>query len=180
MSDAYTIRVDDRLCLRPLTAEDRIRCVELLNDQEISQWMLRVAFPYGNDDFDQFLGIAQQAKSDHGMPLHYSIRHSELGMIGGLGFEGIVPGHQLEVGYWLGREFWGRGIMSAVVPAACEFAESQWDVVRITAAVFDGNEASCRVLQKCGFQYEGLLRKRYVRHERFIDARLYALIREED
>ena len=67
--------------------------------------------------------------------------------------------------------------MTAVVCRACEFAFSEFGLVKITAHVFANNPASVRVLEKCGFAQEGYLRKHYFKDDHFLDARLYALLK---
>src|SRR5262249_53744092 len=79
-------------------------------------------------------------------------------------------------GYWLAEDFWGRGIMTAAVSTTAEFALEQFDLVRLEAPVFEWNPASMRVLEKCGFQREGVLRRRSCTDGQVIDAVLYARI----
>jgi RimJ/RimL family protein N-acetyltransferase len=69
--------------------------------------------------------------------------------------------------------------MTDVVRSACAFAAQQWKLVRITAHVFDFNVASARVLEKCGFELEGHLRKHHQKDGKFLDSRLYALVKSE-
>lgn len=87
--------------------------------------------------------------------------------------------HRAEVGYWLAKPFWGRGIMTAVVRRLCRHAFDEYGLAKITAQVSLHNPASARVLEKCGFQQEGCLRKHFLKDGRFIDARLFALLRGE-
>lgn len=100
--------------------------------------------------------------------------------MGGCGFNDIVPGHQAELGYWLARPWWGRGIMTATVAAARDDALIRWGLVRITAQVFASTAASARVLEKNGFACEGLHRKRFLKDGRFLDARSFAFIHPAD
>jgi RimJ/RimL family protein N-acetyltransferase len=67
--------------------------------------------------------------------------------------------------------------MSAAVRATAEFALSQLDLVRLEAPVFEWNPASMRVLEKCGFVREGVLRKSVVKDGKIIDAVIYARVR---
>ena len=83
-----------------------------------------------------------------------------------------------EVGYWLGEPFWGRGIATAALEALTEYAYGEFDLVRLFATVMEWNPASARVLEKAGFQYEGLLRKSAIKDGRIIDQWLYAIVRE--
>lgn len=82
-----------------------------------------------------------------------------------------------ELGYYLKQEFWGRGIMTEAVKSACNFVFSHSDIVRIFAEPFADNEGSCRVLEKCGFSCEGVMRKNAFKNGEFKDMKLYSLIR---
>lgn len=68
--------------------------------------------------------------------------------------------------------------MTAVVRRACEFAFAEFGLVKIVAHVFADNTASAKVLEKCGFVQEGYLRKHHLKEGRFLDARLFALVKE--
>jgi ribosomal-protein-alanine N-acetyltransferase len=100
-------------------------------------------------------------------------------LIGGCGLNDFEIGksHRAEIGYWLAKGFWGRGIMTAVVQRLCRHAFEEFGLVKITAQVHSENMASARVLEKCGFQQEGFLRKHFLKDGKFIDARLFALLR---
>lgn len=178
MSDDQIIRVNDELWMSPLVEQDCERCVELLNNREIERRMLTVPHPYGPSEFDGFLARERADQEEHGCPVHFGIRNQSEGLAGGFGFQGIEPGHRVEIGYWLGQPYWGRGFMTSVVAAACDFATGKWNVERISAHVFDGNSASARVLEKNGFRCEGLLRKFDRKGDVFIDTRLYAKVSE--
>ena len=139
--------------------------------------MLRVPYPYDQAAADQFLDIVEHTTEQHGHPIHFAVRNPQDKLVGGMSFEGLACGHRAEIGYWLAKPYWGRGIMTDVVGKACEFAFRQWTLVRITAHVFAFNTASARVLEKNGFQREGLLRKHFQKDDAFIDSYLYALVR---
>jgi RimJ/RimL family protein N-acetyltransferase len=68
--------------------------------------------------------------------------------------------------------------MTAVVGVICKFAIDKWNVVRVTAAIFDGNVASQRVLEKCGFELEGTMKRYFLKDGQFIDSRIYARLND--
>ena len=84
-----------------------------------------------------------------------------------------------ELGYWLGREFWGRGIMPAAVEEMCRLGFHRWDIVRIFAEPYAHNAASRRVLEKAGFALEGVMRCGIWKNGRLRDYCMYALLRPE-
>jgi RimJ/RimL family protein N-acetyltransferase len=99
--------------------------------------------------------------------------------VGGIGIE-LGHGNYAKTGhfgYWLGESYWGRGIMSAAVRATVEYVFSRIDVVRLEAPVFEWNPPSMRVLEKCGFVREGVLRRSAFKDGQVIDTVLYARIR---
>lgn len=67
--------------------------------------------------------------------------------------------------------------MTAVVQRVCRHAFEEFGLAKVTGHVFSHNPASARVLEKCGFQEEGLLRKHFLKDGRFLDARLFALLK---
>jgi RimJ/RimL family protein N-acetyltransferase len=69
--------------------------------------------------------------------------------------------------------------MTAVVGVICKFAIDKWNLVRVAAAIFDGNVASQRVLEKCGFEFEGTMKRHFFKDGRYIDSRIYALLDDE-
>lgn len=100
--------------------------------------------------------------------------------VGGIG---IVRGEDVarcsaEIGYWLGQDFWGRGIATAAVRAMTDWAFSSFELVRIHAGVFAWNPASMRVLEKAGYSLEGRLRRSVFKDGELIDQYLYAAVRE--
>jgi RimJ/RimL family protein N-acetyltransferase len=171
--------VNDRLFLSEIVPADRAACVRYLNDRDIYDQTLRIPYPYSEADFERWLGVAREATRQHGRPAHWAIRHLDGSLIGGLGFQNLAIGksHQAEIGYWLGQPFWGQGIMTEVVGRVCAYAQEEFSLVRIIAHVYISNVASARVLEKCGFQQEGILRKHCLKDGRFLDVKLFALVK---
>lgn len=84
-----------------------------------------------------------------------------------------------ELGYWLARPFWGRGIMTGAISRICSEAFRRFDLLRIYAEPFARNAGSRRVLEKNGFQLEGILRQSVVKNGEIEDSCIYALLRED-
>jgi len=100
--------------------------------------------------------------------------------VGSIGFDlqHDVDHRSAEIGYWLGQEFWGRGIATEALIAVTDYTFSNYDVCRLFAHVFAWNPASARVLEKAGYEYEGRLRKSVTKDGQTIDQLIYAMIRE--
>ncbi len=177
MANAFHIAVHESIHLAEIRPGDKAAFVKHLNDKEVYRNTLRIPYPYSEDDAVQFIGMAAEATARHGHPVHFAIRDQDDQLIGGCGFDGLSYGHRAEIGYWLAKPYWGQGIMTEALRSACDFALTEWKLVRITAHVFDFNQASARVLEKSGFEFEGLLRKHHKKNGQFLDSKLYALVR---
>jgi RimJ/RimL family protein N-acetyltransferase len=101
--------------------------------------------------------------------------------VGGIGFmmQEDIFRRSVEIGYWLGEAFWGRGIVTDAVRALSEYIFANFDVCRIYAGVFEWNLGSMRVLEKAGFVLEGRMRKAATKDGQTIDEFIYALVKEE-
>jgi ribosomal-protein-alanine N-acetyltransferase len=99
--------------------------------------------------------------------------------VGGIGLAIGADVHRLgaEIGYWLGEAVWGRGIATAVVRTLTPWAFATFGLERIFAGVFSSNPASMRVLEKCGYVREGVLRRAVIKDGRMLDQVLYAVTR---
>ena len=84
-----------------------------------------------------------------------------------------------ELGYYIGERFWGKGIATCAVKQICDYIFKNTDIIRIFAEPFARNAASCRVLEKAGFQYEGTLRNNAVKNGSVLDMKLYAIVKED-
>lgn len=82
-----------------------------------------------------------------------------------------------ELGYWLGEELWGRGIMTAAIGLVTNYAFSKRGLIRVFAIPFTTNTASCRALEKVGYEREGMMRKSAIKDGRIRDQFLYAKVR---
>ena len=100
--------------------------------------------------------------------------------VGGIGFHlrSDVERISAEVGYWLGREFWNRGIATEAVKALSGYAVREYGLKRLYAIPFEWNEASCRVLEKAGYVLEARMRQAALKDGKVIDQLLYALVEE--
>jgi RimJ/RimL family protein N-acetyltransferase len=81
------------------------------------------------------------------------------------------------MGYWLGEDYWGNGIMTEAVNLVTKYAFENFDVIRVQSTVNGNNPASRRVLEKAGFIQEGIMRKAIVKYGEVMDEYLFGLIK---
>ncbi|SYZ74150.1 putative Uncharacterized N-acetyltransferase p20 [Candidatus Zixiibacteriota bacterium] len=101
-------------------------------------------------------------------------------LIGMIGLSGIDHKNcNAELGYWLAKEYWGRGITPEAIRLILDYSFRTLKLVRVYAHVMHPNEASIRVLEKIGFKREGYLRKAVFQHNRWLNEILFAILKEE-
>lgn len=81
-----------------------------------------------------------------------------------------------EIGYWLGEDYWGQGIMTEAVRQVVDYGFQNLDINRIYAGIFEYNVASTKVLIKAGFQHEATLKKSVYKNGLFWDDLIYSVL----
>lgn len=99
--------------------------------------------------------------------------------VGGVGF---LLGRDIarmtaEMGYWLSEELWGRGIATLVVSSMSDWALDNYSLTRVFAMAFAHNVGSIRVLEKAGFEREGIMRRSAIKDGVVLDQILFAKVR---
>jgi ribosomal-protein-alanine N-acetyltransferase len=84
-----------------------------------------------------------------------------------------------EVGYHIGRAFWGRGYATEALYALVDFGFQRMNLNRIEGRHNAGNHASGRVMEKVGFQREGIWRQREIKDGKLVDVVQFALLYED-
>lgn len=110
----------------------------------------RVPHPYPPDGARQF--IEHQAKERAEGRAHVFVIKDRNEVVGVCGIHEIADGEARELGYWIGRPYWGRGYATFGVKMVLQFAFQNLRLTRVGSAVFESNLASQRVLVKTGFQ----------------------------
>jgi [ribosomal protein S5]-alanine N-acetyltransferase len=160
--------------LRAWQDADRPSLVRFANNRNVWRNLKdRFPHPYTERDADAWLALARMSPGR----LNWAIEVDGLA-VGGVGLEPMADVHlrTAHIGYWLGEPYWGRGIMSDAVQAVARLALGELGFVRLEAPVFAWNPASMRVLEKCGFAREGVMRKSVVKDGELIDSVLYARV----
>ena len=165
-----------RCRLRPYHGGDRASVARHANNRRI--WLnMRDRFPHPYTPEDADAWIRRFAGEEPATQCGIEVGGEVVGGIG-LTLQEDVHRRSAELGYWLGEPFWGRGIMSEVVPAFTAYAFATFDLCRVYATVFEWNPASTRILEKAGYVLEGCLRKSVTKDGRTIDQLMYACVRE--
>ncbi|MCR5873582.1 GNAT family N-acetyltransferase [Phenylobacterium sp. J426] len=139
----------DRLILRRPVISDAGELCQLANDLGVAGMLSTMPYPYTPKHADEFLG-----RETHWREPNFAIEHREFGFMGMIGVSEKEPGRP-EIGYWLGRPFWGRGYATEALRGALGWMTSDWRRKVVWAGHFSDNKASGQVLVKAGFLYTG-------------------------
>ena len=113
-------------------------------------------YPYTEQDGKEFISAMLSADESETFAFAITVDNMVIGSIG-IFRQGNIHRQTAELGYYIAEEYWGKGIMTEAVKQICEYVFANSDIIRIYAEPFAYNIASCRVLEKVGFQYEGCL-----------------------
>lgn len=165
-----------RVRVRGWRGDDAEALVAAANHPGVARYLRdRFPYPYTSADAAVFLG--------HVVPAAPGQLHAievDGAVAGGIG---IHPGEDVEresaeLGYWLTPRCWRQGIMPAVIDAYLPMVVASFGLRRVWSKVYAPNVASMRVLERCGFQREGVLRQAVVKRGEVLDALMYARLRE--
>jgi RimJ/RimL family protein N-acetyltransferase len=169
--------------LRRFRASDAPRVQQLANDPELADTTFRLPHPYPDGAAEAWIAtheglLAQDKEAIFAIVLPATETEDEL-LVGCISL-GIRREHQrAEAGYWMGREYWGRGYCTAALRLLIAYGFEELGLRRIIAHHFVRNPASGRVMQKAGMQREGLLREHIFKDGKFEDAIVYGVLRSD-
>ena len=135
-------------------------------------------YPYTEQDGKEFISAMLSADENETFAFAITVDDKVVGSIG-IFRQGNIHRQTAELGYYIAEEYWSKGIMTEAVKQICEYVFAKSDIIRIYAEPFAYNIASCRVLEKVGFQYEGTLRSNAVKNGKVIDMEMYSLLKAE-
>lgn len=146
--------------IRPFYPGDVEAIAKEGNNPEIARWLRsRFPEPYTIEDAKSWISIATASSPILDFVISRRQDNIAIGAIG-LKARDDVYYRTMEIGYWLGQDHWGKGIATEALSAMTAWAfENFTYVLKLEAEVFDGNEASQKVLMKAGYELEGRRRK---------------------
>jgi len=159
--------------LRPWLVSDQDSVVKYANNPNIAKYLTDgFPHPYTMEDAEKFINLYKDVCPANCLAIE----------VGGeaAGSIGVFPQSDIhsknaEMGYWLGEEFWGKGIMTGVIREMVAYTFENFDVNRIFARPFGTNIASQKVLEKSGFKLEAVFEKTLYKNGEYLDEMIYAI-----
>jgi ribosomal-protein-alanine N-acetyltransferase len=161
--------------IRDLTPADASSIARHADNPRIAD-VMRDLFPspYALSDAEEF--IAKALSADPLTAFAIATDKEAFGVIGYIAGKDVYR-HSAEFGYWIGEEYWGRGIMTGVIDVFTAHLFENFDYKRLSAGVFSSNPASARVLEKAGFTLVATLRAHVTKNGEVLDEILYSRLR---
>jgi len=157
--------ISGEIKLRSFKESDIPRLVELANNENIAR-NLRDGFPhpYTPEHADAFIKRCSELDPQTFFAIEFKGEY--------VGNIGLVKGNDVyrksaEVGYFIGEEYWNKGIATIALNLICDYGFNNLDYIRIHTGVYEHNIASQRVLEKCGFVKEGVFKMAVFKKEMY-------------
>jgi ribosomal-protein-alanine N-acetyltransferase len=169
-----------RLLLGGFALDDAAELQRLAGAREIADTTLAIPHPYHIEDalsWIEYLNSEAGATNAANFAIRLLPQHQ---LIGSIGLRDIdTPHGQAELGFWIGKDWWGQGYAREAARAVIQFGFESLNLNRICAHHMTRNPASGRVLLASGMQREGVLRQRVQKWGVYEDVVLYAMVRDD-
>ncbi|AZQ64923.1 N-acetyltransferase [Flammeovirga pectinis] len=166
-----------KITLRKLEFSDCQRMIDLVNNKNITKNLLdRFPIPFTFKHAHRFIENTKTSQSATVFGIEYKGEY--VGNIELMHGQDVYRKGAI-IGYFIGEEYWNKGIASAAVKMMVDYGFKYLDFVKISALVFDKNIASQKVLEKAGFKVEGIFRKAVFKNEEYLNEIHYAVFSED-
>jgi RimJ/RimL family protein N-acetyltransferase len=149
------------IILRKLTTTDATPIARFLQDKEVVKYLADLPDPYTLETAETFIRLVMEWEKT-GEAFHFAVSEkSKNDILGVIGVKLIDQTNKIgEIGFWLGREYWGKGVISKAIPQLISFAFNELTLHALLAEVFEWNTASMKALEKSGFTGVGLSQRK--------------------
>ncbi|MBW7477335.1 GNAT family N-acetyltransferase [Paenibacillus oenotherae] len=171
--------VTRRLTLRQLELHDADAIEHLAGDKDVADTTLSMPHPYPAGSAATFINARREAAA-RGEGYSFAVTSTEDSVfLGIVGLHINKTHHMAELGYWIGKPYWGYGYCTEAAARVVQFAFDELELNRVFAAAMTRNPASYKVMEKIGMKYEGILRNHIRKGDTYEDLRYYGLLRTD-
>jgi ribosomal-protein-alanine N-acetyltransferase len=168
-----------RLRLRAFHLSDADAVTALASDRDIALNTLNVPHPYERHHAEEWIA-AHAGQLERRDSVTYAItRLEDAALIGAAGLILDPANERAELGYWIGKPWWGHGYASEAAREVVSWGFRTLHLHRIHASHFPRNPASGAVLRRIGMRHEGRLREHVLKWGEHLDLERYGILRRE-
>jgi len=170
----------ERLILRPISESDAPDIYNNVKEYDIAKWTINIPHPYPKDGAIKFIKQTKELMKK-GLSYELAIQiKSTKEVVGVISLMKVDRRHKnAEIGYWVAKKFWNRGIATEAASKVMEFGFQVLNLERIYAKCFHNNEVSRKVMEKVGMKLEGKFRHEVFKENKFIDTLYYGILKED-
>ncbi|PHB24531.1 GNAT family N-acetyltransferase [Bacillus pseudomycoides] len=174
----YPMFLSKRLTIRPFELDDAPRVQELAGDKEVAKTTTIIPPPYPDGWAEEWITSTHTAM-DKGDSFHFAMVNEQNMLIGCIYLFINKKHNKGELGYWLGKSYWGKGYCTEVGQVIVTYAFEELQLNRIYADAFTKNPASSKVMQKLGLKHEGTFKQSCLYWGVYEDTVVYGLTRSD-
>lgn len=149
----------------------------LAGDRDVAKTTLAIGHPYELSSAENWIATHQEGFEKGEQAVFAITLKNNHELIGAMGLGLNLDQEIAELGYWIGKSYWGKGYCTEAARAVLHFAFTKLRLNRVHAHHFSHNLASGRVMQKVGMHHEGCLRKHVKKWGEFFDVEAYGILR---
>ncbi len=168
---------DSNILLRRLELSDRKQLTELANNKNVWDNLKDYfPYPYGEKDAEFFIHMTKEQDPIQSFGIRFN---NELCGVISLIVQKDVYKRSAEIGYWIGEPYWGKGITKKAVELITRYGFEKLNLIRIYAGVFEYNLTSMKILEKNGYQKEGVFEKAIFKNGQIWDEHRYSILNKK-
>ena len=174
-----TMLETERLRLRKFEISDAEEVQRLAGDRDVAATTLSIPHPYPDGAAEKWIESHAEALASGANVVYAIVSRSRDQLIGTINLAICEEHQRAEMGYWIGKPFWGQGYCTEAAKALLRFGFESLGLHRIYAHYMSMNPASGRVMEKMGMTYEGRLRLHIEKGGKHYDVIAYGILRSE-
>jgi len=168
----------ERLLLRGFKPADAPEIQELAGAYDVAEMTLNIPHPYLEGMAETWMA-SHQKDFESGRGVVFAMIETHSGkLIGAVGLMATMKFRRAELGYWVGKPFWGKGYATETSEAVLRYGFEEMQLNKICATHMMRNPASGKVMQKIGMEQEGILKQHALKWGEFVDLAAYGILLE--
>jgi len=178
MSKQPTLEAE-RLILRPFTIADAPEVQKLAGDKAVAETTLNIPYPYEDGMAEEWIGTHEKSFKDNKNVTFAIVQKTDNQLAGAISLTINERFNNAEMGYWIGVPYWNKGYCTEAARVLLDYGFNDLNLNRIFAHHMSHNEASGKVMQKMGMNYEGCHHQAVKKNGSYLDIKVYAILKED-
>ncbi len=167
----------ENVYLRPFELHDADKVRELAGEYAIAKTTLSIPNPYPEGVAEEFIRDSHEGSARKNRYMFAIVHNLDDELLGTISLNVTTEHKRGEIGYWMGKAYWGHGYTTEAARRLLKFGFEELDLNRVYAFAFSTNPASSRVMQKIGMTYAGTLIQHVFKWDQYQDLVAYGILK---